>query len=68
MSLHISKQFADLIKRLGEENITHIVRVWDNRRRWQRERYAKVVKPHKIATKKGYRPRILDQEVEVKDE
>jgi hypothetical protein len=64
--LHISKQFAELIKAKGEEQIMHIVKVWDKRRIWQRERYAKVVKPTRLAAK-GARPRVLDEEVVVED-
>jgi len=65
MSLHISKQFADEIKKRGEDQIMHIIRVWDNRRRWQRERYARKVKPVRAAAR-GERPRSHD-DVEVQE-
>jgi len=67
VSLHISKPFADLIKKLGEDQIMHIVKVWDNRRRWQRERYAKKVKPVRMAAR-GERTRVHDQEVNVDED
>ena len=44
MSLHISRKFADMIKRYGEDRIMHMVDVLENRNKWQRERYAKVNK------------------------
>jgi hypothetical protein len=44
-TLHISKEFADLLKRFGEERLMHIVTVWENRNEWQRQRYHKKIKP-----------------------